>query len=231
MIDLSKFFIGFIVVFAVFLLVIVTQLFYVYWYRKRFRRRNSAAAHPELPGDPFSIPSKELLYFLCWKRQSRVEPQADSAATPAGRPSEEISDVDVLKWPGFYRPSRFLFTIKEEEKDEMEPDSADKSLPAETKAGPLGECFRAADESPELTVEVGVHEATPFSTPCDSPSYFSPSSSPTREIENLTNAQENVEIGNPHLVSAIEVQEQESSESDTSNGSKFSFLSIEVQSD
>ncbi|CBI30380.3 hypothetical protein VitviT2T_012447 [Vitis vinifera] len=233
MIGLSKLCIVLIVVFAVFLLVIGTQLFHVYWYRKRFRRQNSTAGHPEFPGDPFSIPSKELLYFFCWKRQSRIEPHADPHAHPATRPgrvpSEEINDVDVLKWQGLYGSSRVLFTIKEEEREEMEPQATDKSLSAETKSVSLGECLRVADELPELTVAVGVDEVTPFSTPCASPPYFTPSPSPTRDVGNGTTSPENVEIGN--LVLAIKGLEKECSESDVSSGSKFSFVSLEVHSD
>lgn len=89
-------------------------------------------------------------------------------------PSEEINDVDVLKWQGLYGSSRVLFTIKEEEREEMEPQATDKSLSAETKSVSLGECLRVADELPELTVAVGVDEVTPFSTPCASPPYFTP---------------------------------------------------------
>ena len=148
-------------------------------------------------------------------------------------PSDEINDVDVLKWQGLYGPSRVLFTIKEEETEETEPHTGDKLLSLETKNVSLGgECFRRVpDESPELTAAVGVDEATPFSTPCASPPYFTPSPSPTRDVGNRTNSQENVEIGN--LVLAIKGMEREcsESESDVSSGSNFSFVSLEVQSD
>lgn len=233
MIPLGKLCIVLIVAFAIVVVFIAAQLIHVYWYRRRFRRQNTIAGDPEFPGDPFSTPSKELLYFLCWKSQSRVEPHADPAVRPNGLPSEDINDVDILKWQRLYGPSsRVLFTIKEEETEETEPntDTADKSLPLETKRTSLGERFMVADEAPEMTAAVGVDEATPFSTPCASPPYFTPSPSPTRDVGNGRKSQENVEIGN--LVLAVKEMEREWAESDLSNssGSNFSFVSVEVQS-
>nr|CAN63000.1 hypothetical protein VITISV_034237 [Vitis vinifera] len=210
MIGLSKLCIVLIVVFAVFLLVIGTQLFHVYWYRKRFRRQNSTAGHPEVSRRPFLHPLQgaPLLFLLETPVPHR---------TPRRSPR-----------PSCYQ-ARVLFTIKEEEREEMEPQATDKSLSAETKSVSLGECLRVADELPELTVAVGVDEVTPFSTPCASPPYFTPSPSPTRDVGNGTTSPENVEIGN--LVLAIKGLEKECSESDVSSGSKFSFVSLEVHSD
>ncbi|XP_058088384.1 uncharacterized protein LOC131235265 [Magnolia sinica] len=171
-VKLSNLGIGLASVFLFFLLALAAELFYIVWWRRRFRRENSAGA--DITGDPYVSPSKELLFFLCWKNQSRVEPagatpghvlssagadfpsrpESDSLSTKA-RSDAANGERDDAEWTKMYGPSRVLFTINEER---------EVSLSA------------ATDD-----LERGVREPTPFSTPCDSPLFYTPSSSPPRE--------------------------------------------------
>ncbi|XP_043692581.1 uncharacterized protein LOC122643014 [Telopea speciosissima] len=184
---LSKLGTGLTVVFVVGLLLLLAEVFYVVWYRRRFRRR-SATVESEASGEPYTttdtnhyntFSSKELMYLFCWNNQSRIEP-----ASPPTAPSMDQEDIssesdNPLKWHVLYGQSRLLFTIKEEEKEDLE---SEKSSSAERKPNPenrrvsLSECFERAQE--ELPVET---ESTPFSTPCASPPYYTPSPSPTRD--------------------------------------------------
>lgn len=153
----------------------------------------------------FYPPSKELLYFFCWNNQSRVEPDV---RTPDARPSRpEPKEIDdILKWHGdIYGPPRFLFTISEDQEREVEPEHDDISNSYAASAPPaeemkkrvsLRDCLEEpqsilvteAEEKEEeeadddgIAVAVVSVEATPFSTPCTSPLYFTPSPSPARD--------------------------------------------------
>lgn len=185
--------IGLTVVFVFFFFALAAELFYVLWWRRRFRSENSAsAAVSELSGDPYTSPSKELLYFLCWKNQSRVEPSAAPAtSTPLSPDPPQYDGLDLMKLHGLYGPSRVLFTIKEEREDS---EAEDGKLPREGKeegGETLGECLSMAtgdletcvgDAAPLVTdvSEKGINEGTPFSTPCASPPFYTPLSSPLR---------------------------------------------------
>lgn len=154
--------------------------------------------------------SKELLYFFCWKNQSRVEPAAAAGArTVVDDPDNDDDDGDALvKWQGLYGPPRLLFTIKEEEREDAV--DSDCGSNAKSKSGSsswekiddkkrvcLRECLAEADdeappgeaavgEAAAVVLEVEEEEGegegtTPFSTPCASPPYFTPSPSPARD--------------------------------------------------
>ncbi|KAK2655422.1 hypothetical protein Ddye_008474 [Dipteronia dyeriana] len=158
------------VVFSVSILALVFELIYVLWRKRVFRRRSD----PESRSDPFYItPSKEqLLYFFCWKNPSRVEPSGTPGVSEPPGGAEVLDDDELAKWQlGMYGPSRFLFTIKEEEREGTETET-------ETKTEVVGVnkvIIRVVDDEPEE------EQTTPFSTPCASPPYYTPSPSPTRD--------------------------------------------------
>uniref|UniRef100_A0A5B7C3H3 Uncharacterized protein n=1 Tax=Davidia involucrata TaxID=16924 RepID=A0A5B7C3H3_DAVIN len=195
---LSKLGTALIAVFVVSLVALVAELFYVLWRRRVFRRQNPAVHggdHLDISGD---TSSKELLYFFCWKHQFRIEPDgAPVRGSDGSAPNAPPELIDVLKLQGMYGPSRVLFTIKEEEREELESEkslsSAEKG-PKNTKRVSLEECFaEVAVEPPEVAVTIDEDcHATPFSTPCASPLYYTPSASPSHEEEsgvgNLTDS-------------------------------------------
>lgn len=210
---LSKLGVTLVIVFAIALLVIFAQAFYVLWRRLVFRRRTSGGGGDEVSRYSSSesgliAPSKELLYFFCVRPQFRLDLTADSGGVERNSRREsdvEVIDIDLLKIQGAFGPPRFLFTIKEEEREEVEsPAKKTLSCPAENevrkivgeeKRGSvsLEDCFRSAAEetaAAEVVVEVEIDDpsvddgATPFSTPCASPVYFTPSASPVHEAVN-----------------------------------------------
>lgn len=64
--SLSRLGIGLSVVFGCFLLALVAELYYVFWWR---RRLNSGSAMNGEVEDEYSSPSRELFFLLCWKKQ------------------------------------------------------------------------------------------------------------------------------------------------------------------
>ncbi|KAG1369740.1 hypothetical protein COCNU_15G001060 [Cocos nucifera] len=177
---LTKLGLALLLVFSFSLLGFLSELLYVLWRRRRRRRvrRSSASSgDPEIPdaGGGGASSKELLLYLLCWKNQSRIEPASSAAASPAfsaaaalAAPpaamtkmasSEAAEECDLARWHAMYfGPSRVLYTIKEE-REEVESDGG---------MGVFGD--RDGDELAE----------TPFSTPCASPAFYTPTSSPPR---------------------------------------------------
>lgn len=189
-------------VFAVSVVALAAQILWVLLRSRKFRQRSLAGGggggrgdHESAAGGAVHSPSsKELLYFFCWKNQSRVEPAAAAGArTVVDDPDNDDDDGDALvKWQGLYGPPRLLFTIKEEEREDAV--DSDCGSNAKSKSGSsswekiddkkrvcLRECLAEADdEAPPGEAAVG-EATTPFSTPCASPPYFTPSPSPARD--------------------------------------------------
>lgn len=174
MIGLNKLGTAITVIIALTLAALLLEILYLFWRHHRLRRRPHS--------DP--VTHKQVLHFLCWKRKSRVEPQRTSPPTSASSPPELAEQV--IKWQCLHGPSRVLFTIKEEDREGLDSENFSS---AESMVKTRRVCCAAAtagsgggDGSVE-EVEV-IIETTPFSTPCASPPYFTPSSSPVRESGN-----------------------------------------------
>ncbi|XP_030511270.1 uncharacterized protein LOC115725795 isoform X2 [Rhodamnia argentea] len=175
------------VVFVVCVVALAAQILWVLLRSRKFRQRSLAGAggrgdHESAGVGAFHAPpSKELLYFFCWNNQSRVEPHgATGNRTVIDDPEDDDGD-ELAKWQRFYGPPRLLFTINEEEREDA-VDSDDKKrvclrerLAEVDDEAPPGEAAAAA-----VIVEVD-EGVTPFSTPCSSPAYFTPSPSPARD--------------------------------------------------
>ncbi|KAF7847282.1 hypothetical protein BT93_L3124 [Corymbia citriodora subsp. variegata] len=194
------------VVFAVSIVALAAQILWVLLRSRKFRQRSLAAGGGGR-GDNESAgvgavpppPSKELLYFFCWKNHSRVEPSAaPGTQTVIDVPDDDDGD-ELVKWQGLYGPPRLLFTIKEEEREDAVDSDCGSNVKSksgssswekidEKKTVCLRECLAEADdeappdEAAAAAVVLEVEEgATPFSTPCASPPYFTPSPSPARD--------------------------------------------------
>ncbi|KAI9152852.1 hypothetical protein LWI28_002175 [Acer negundo] len=178
------------VVFSISILALVFELIYVLWRKQVFRRRSDL----ESQSDPFYItPSKEqLLYFFCLKNPSRIEPSGTPGVSEPPGGAEVVDDDELTKWQqGMYGPSRFLFTIKEEEREETETETENEATRTKT--------VRVDDEADSVGVNnvlvrvvVDEEETTPFSTPCASPPYYTPSPSPTRDKYSPGNCENHV---------------------------------------
>lgn len=197
---LSKLAAWLIAIFAICVAILAADLAYVFWRRRRFHRRSSSAEDSSAAGGDSSVyvlSSKELLYFFCWTNQSRIEPNdhqvnavdhsSEERAENAPLEScagEEDEEIDDLKFQEMYGRSRLLFTIKEEEESHSVVSGDPKSLSSDGQG--LVEDFQEIGDvevpAVVLTVEHdNEEEATPFSTPCASPSFYTPSPSPSRD--------------------------------------------------
>ncbi|XP_021765806.1 uncharacterized protein LOC110730316 [Chenopodium quinoa] len=136
----------------------------------------------------------ELIYLVWRRRQqarrntSRIEPACAPTSTPL---PTTTSHAELFKLDGIYgAPSRVLFTIKEEEREEVETELA-SVLGDHGKFGvSLSQHFGnfqlpVGGDAPEVIIMVGEDDdfdvEPDFLTPCTSPPYFTPSPSPTRE--------------------------------------------------
>ncbi|CAA2971143.1 Hypothetical predicted protein [Olea europaea subsp. europaea] len=186
------------IIFLISVVTLFAELFYVLWRRRVFRRRNPQAStavdgggdqpsHYSSSNSSFlSIASsKEFLYAFCIRSHShsRVEPNSTTPTSSNGESEMEEIDSDIVKLQVMHGPSRFLFTIKEEEREELEAVAENNNNKEKVS---LQECFKVAEEPPEIRIEIdddGGCDATPFTTPCASALYFTPSCSPVHEID------------------------------------------------
>lgn len=206
------------IIFLISVVTLFAELFYVLWRRRVFRRRNpQASTAVDGGGDQPShysssdssflsiASSKEFLYAFCIRSHShsRVEPNSTTPTSSNGESEIEEIDSDIVKLQVMHGPSRFLFTIKEEEKEDLES-VAEKSLcsSAEKESNKsnsisirervtLKECLEVVEEPPKAAMVVhdhgdggGVRDEAEFPTPCDSPMYFTPLASPIHEEVN-----------------------------------------------
>lgn len=222
------------VVFAVFLVILVAEILYVLWRRRRFRGVNVADGDGEFSDESFySTPSKELLYFFCWKNQtSRIEPDAETAAAalPPITPTDAQVD-EMLKQHALYGPSRVLFTIKEEEEEEMQTDvssAENEERKRKKKTKNKSRSISLEDVAAVAAVVINIDDSTPFSTPCTSPPYYTPSSSPTRDRNSPHSSAENIvlEANNDMQIEPRDIVIND----DVSGGKTASLLSIEFHS-
>lgn len=201
--SLSKLGISLTIVFVISLLALLAQLFYVFWRRRVFRRQTyigGGADHLSIYSSTESgFSSKEFFFFFCMRSNSNSM-AVTGDRNPNRRLDMEVVDIDLLKLQGMFGPPRFLFTIKEEEREGFESPS-DKSLHSAEKEAKkidelnrsnrvsLEECFKAADAVVEIDGGEG-NDATPFTTPCASPVFLTPSSSPDDKAFNVPMTEE-----------------------------------------
>ncbi|XP_024961998.1 uncharacterized protein LOC112502339 [Cynara cardunculus var. scolymus] len=149
------------VVFIVSLLILVAELLYVLC-----RRRQST--------------HNVFLYSFCLKSKTRVEPAGAPPQNPGGS-SPEDAVIDVFKLLEANGRSRVLCTIKEDDREDVESIEI-----AVTERMSLQECLEseaaAAEEERAVTVHAEVVDTkTVFSSPYDSPMFYTPVGSPSRE--------------------------------------------------
>ncbi|XP_062112513.1 uncharacterized protein LOC133823680 [Humulus lupulus] len=186
MTGLSKLGATLIVVFVVCFMVLIADLVYVIWRRRRFQRRSISTGVSVTSGDStYSLSSKELLYFFCWTNRSRIEPNEanNNRSSPNNQTLTAPEIDDLLKLQGLYGQSRLLFTIKEEDFEAERPEeNKEGTITSTAEADHDDQGFVVSTLTGDAdAVSITVDEVTPFSTPCASPPYFTPSPSPSRE--------------------------------------------------
>ena len=139
--SLSSVGLGLSVVFGCLLLALVAEVYYLLWWKKRISNR-------EIEND-YSSPVKELFYMFCWKRPSSLRHSAlnprelcstmrisealvqdpesqqqvptqnskDFLFKPFG---EDYMEAEYMRQNDLVGPPRFLFTIVEETKEDLE---------------------------------------------------------------------------------------------------------------
>lgn len=170
--------IGLSLVFGCLLLALVAELYYLLWWKKRVTNR-------VVEEDDYSNNyAKEFFHLICWKKPSSLQSNTtqDSVRGPEEAHSQEPDlelgtskdllikalgdesvEAELMRLHNLAGPPRFLFTIKEETKEDLESDDG-KSRGDRSRKG-----SRTRSLS-DLTVTVD----TPFLTPVASPHLKSP---------------------------------------------------------
>ncbi|KAK6933192.1 hypothetical protein RJ641_036086 [Dillenia turbinata] len=174
---------GLSVVFGCLFLALFAELYYLFWWKKRISHRDIE--------DELNSSSRELMYMLCWKKPSSLSSTAlnpqeicpslrfststnaqaneqDLVLKPYG---EEAMEREVMRLHDLSGPPRFLFTIKEETKEDLESEDARSRVDKRSEGRSLSDLL--------LTVE------TPYLTPLSSPPFFTP---PLTPMENSSSA-------------------------------------------
>ncbi|XP_068668651.1 uncharacterized protein [Aristolochia californica] len=180
--SLSSLGIGLSLVFGCLLLALIAELYYLLWWKKRITNREIE--------DDYSSSARELFYLLCWKKPSSLSSAGlnplsserlsdthvhdsneqlqlhshsgmDFLFKPFG---EDHVDTELMRLHNLAGPPRFLFTIKEETKEDLE---SEDGKPRSDNKSRKGSRSRSLSDL-LLTME------TPYLTPLSSPPYFTP---------------------------------------------------------
>ncbi|RDX70420.1 hypothetical protein CR513_50338, partial [Mucuna pruriens] len=176
--SLSSVGLGLSIIFGCLLLALVAEVYYLLWWKKRITNR-------EIEND-YGNPVKELFYMFCWKRPSPslrqtsfTPPELCSSVrigdslvhdpeqvhSQSGKEfvfkpfGEDGMDAEYMRQQDLLGPPRFLFTIVEESKEDLESDDGKSKGGKGSRGRSLGDL---------LVVE------TPYMTPTTSPPFFTP---------------------------------------------------------
>ncbi|XP_008802762.1 uncharacterized protein LOC103716515 [Phoenix dactylifera] len=184
---LSSLGIGLILVSGFLFLALAAELYYLFWWKKRGANRDIE--------DNYTSPGRELLYLFCWKKPSSLSPTAlnpqeistsanaavhsddgqlyldpnsgkDLLLRPFGG-GEESMEAELMRLHSLSGPPRFLFTIKEETKEDLESEDG-RSRGGRSRKGSRGKSLS----------DLLVSAETPFLTPLSSPPFFTPPLTP-----------------------------------------------------
>ncbi|KAK6929331.1 hypothetical protein RJ641_005536 [Dillenia turbinata] len=169
---------GLSVVFGCLFLALLAELYYLFWWKKRISYRDVE--------DELNSSSRELMYMFCWKKPSSLSSTAlnpqeicsslrfgtstntqaneqDLVLKPFG---EEAMETELMRLHNLSGPPRFLFTIKEETKEDLESEDAKSRVDKRSRGRSLSDLL--------LTME------TPYLTPLSSPPFLTPPLTPMK---------------------------------------------------
>jgi hypothetical protein len=189
---LSRVAVGLAVVSALLLLALTAELYYIFVHKRRLRRR--AAAISDAASSPSSS-SRELLQLFCFKKPPALAstyavqepPSAVAVAVAVGGgggegygddDDDETVEAQLMRLGSVVGPTRLLFTIKEETREDLE--SADDGH-SRSRSRSLGELLHCASETPPfLTPRASPSPVVPTAALDNSynPLYESPAASP-----------------------------------------------------
>uniref|UniRef100_A0A1D1YFI9 50S ribosomal protein L9 n=1 Tax=Anthurium amnicola TaxID=1678845 RepID=A0A1D1YFI9_9ARAE len=184
---LSSLGIGLSLVFGCLFLALVAEVYYLLWWKKK-------VANGDVEDEYTSSP-RELLYLFCWRKPSSLRSEAlnpqqlcssvrtteggvdaqrqhDSSSSKAllTKPflgGEDGVDAELMRLHSLSGPPRFLFTIKEETKEDLESEDG-KSRGDRSRKGSRGRSLS----------DVFLATESPFLTPLASPPFFTPPLTP-----------------------------------------------------
>ncbi|KAK1411885.1 hypothetical protein QVD17_32717 [Tagetes erecta] len=173
------------IIFIISVVFLVAELIFILRQRhRRVIRPQSSQQHVHVSS---GHSTKDLLYFFCLKTETRVkaEPTGALKSNPNGCPPDnsEIQETDVIKVFETKGSSRVLCTIKEDDTEEVESTSITVVDTGEIVC--LQACFES-EEAVERPTTVALEvegTKTMFSSPCDSPVFYTPVGTPSRDGE------------------------------------------------
>ncbi|KAK7295708.1 hypothetical protein RJT34_18619 [Clitoria ternatea] len=189
--SLSSVGLGLSIIFGCLLLALVAEVYYLLWWKKRITNR-------EIEND-YGNPVKELFYMFCWKRPSsslRFTPPELCSSMRIGdtlvhdpeqvhsqgskefvfKPfGEDGLDAEYMRQQDLLGPPRFLFTIVEESKEDLESEDG------KSRGDKSGKGSRGRSLGDLLVVE------TPYLTPNASPPFFTPPFTPISPLHSNNN--------------------------------------------
>ncbi|WCJ19585.1 hypothetical protein M5689_001870 [Euphorbia peplus] len=166
MTSLSSVGLGLSIVFGCLLIALIAELYYLFWWKRRFSKR-------EIGNHGYKSPARELFYMFCLKKPSLRHSQelCSSVRITDALVSQDSDshfsstkdlvlldpvDTELMRLNSLSGPPRFLFTIVEETKEDLESEDG--------KSRSLSDLI--------LNVE------TPYLTPFASPPFFTPPLTP-----------------------------------------------------
>lgn len=181
------------IVFGCLFLAFLAEVSYVFWWKRRRVASSSVADVPE--EEDYTKYAKEFLQLICWKRPSSFQHPtnaknsgANSAnAKDLGANGHEMSDLEagngkdlqskslgdqesveseLMRLHNLHGPPRFLFTIKEETREDLESEDGRSR----------GDRSRKGSRTRSLSDIILALDQTPFLTPLASPTVKSSSS-------------------------------------------------------
>lgn len=196
-------------VFACLLLALVAELYYLLWWKKQRICRNSN----RVGADYTNHTNKELFYLFCWDKPSSIINPPDSNTIVANPEANYHNDPDVemglasnkdmllkalgedgveseiMRLHNLVGPPRFLFTINEESKEDLESDDGRSK----------GDRSRKGSRTRSLGDLVALENQN------QSP-FFSPLASPPLKVSSILLGSNNNNYDNPLFESSVEAE-------------------------
>ncbi|KDP44983.1 hypothetical protein JCGZ_01483 [Jatropha curcas] len=180
--SLSSVGLGLSIVFGCLLLALIAELYYLLWWKRRFTNREI--------GDDYSSPARELFYMFCLKKPSslrnsqelcsslritdalvhhELDSQLNSKDLLLKPFGDDPLEAELMRLNSLSGPPRFLFTIIEETKEDLESEDGNKSR---------GDNRSTKGSRSRSLSDLLINIETPFLTPLASPPFFTPPLTP-----------------------------------------------------
>lgn len=183
--SLSSVGLGLSVVFGCLLLALIAELYYLLWWKKRISSRDFES--------DLSNPAREFFYLFCWKKPSSLShtalnPQEVSLVQEHQGQNQNINkdfwlkpfgqdddmEAELMRLHNLSGPPRFLFTIVEETKEDLESEDGKSRGDNKSRKGSRSRSLSDLLETPYLTPLASPTLFTPPLTPMNTSHGFNP---------------------------------------------------------